>query len=168
MLYAMALYDDADASLDDLREAVTTLEETSRIARRVLGGSHPNTAGIEEALRHARAALRAREESFRRNELAAARAASDALNAELEALIEASRLENARAALRAREESVRLREAAIRLREEAVLHEDRAAAAQAVFDALNAEIEASRLENARAALRARETPPPSPPSSESA
>ena len=52
----MALYDDADG----LREAVTTLEEASRIARRVLGGSHPKTAGIEEALRHARAALRAR------------------------------------------------------------------------------------------------------------
>ena len=73
-----------------------------------------------------------------------------------------------RAALRAREELVRLREAAIRLREEEVLHEDRAAAARAVFDALSAEIEASRLENARAALRARETPPPSLSPSESA
>ena len=76
-------------------------------------------------------------------------------------LIEASRL-------RAREESVRLREAASRLREEAVLHEDRAAAAQAASDAPNAELEASRLENARAALRARETPPPSSSPSESA
>ena len=73
-----------------------------------------------------------------------------------------------RAAFRAREELVRLREAAIRLREEEVLHEDRAAAARAVFDALSAEIEASRLENARAALRARETPPPSLSPSESA
>ena len=115
----------------------------------------------EQSLRNARAALSAREESFRRDELAAARAASDALNAELVALIEASRL-------RAREESVRLREAASRLREEAVLHEDRAAAAQAASDAPNAELEASRLENARAALRARETPPPSSSPSESA
>ena len=45
-------------------------------------------------------------------------------------------------------ESVPLREAAIRLREEAVLHEDRAAAARAASDAINAELEASRLENA--------------------
>ena len=29
------------ATLDDLREAVTTLEDTERIARRVLGGAHP-------------------------------------------------------------------------------------------------------------------------------
>ena len=32
--------DDA-ATLDDLREAVTTLEDAERIARRVLGGAHP-------------------------------------------------------------------------------------------------------------------------------
>jgi len=76
----------------------------------------------------------------------------------------------ARAALRAREESVPLREAAIRLREEAVLHEDRAAAARAASDAINAELEALRLENARAraALHARETPPPSSPPSDNA
>ena len=35
-------------SLDDLREAVATLEDTERIARRVLGGSHPLTTGMEE------------------------------------------------------------------------------------------------------------------------
>ena len=34
----MALYDNDDATLDDLREAVTTLEDVERIARRVLGG----------------------------------------------------------------------------------------------------------------------------------
>ena len=40
-IYAEALYTDDDATLDDLREAVTTLEDTVRIARRVLGGAHP-------------------------------------------------------------------------------------------------------------------------------
>ena len=58
---ARALYMDANATLDDLREAVTTLEETARTARRVLGVAHPVTEGIEEDLRDARAALRARE-----------------------------------------------------------------------------------------------------------
>ena len=48
-------------TLDDLRGAVTTLEETERIAQRVLGGAHPTVLGIEENLQKARAALRARE-----------------------------------------------------------------------------------------------------------
>ena len=60
-IYAKALYKDPAATLDDLREAVTTLEDAKRIARRVLGGAHPDTAGIEAALRSARAALRALE-----------------------------------------------------------------------------------------------------------
>ena len=59
--YAEALCRDPAATLDDLREAVTTIEENSRIARRVLGGAHPATAGIERDLQKARAALRARE-----------------------------------------------------------------------------------------------------------
>ena len=59
-IYAEALYKDDGASLDDLREAVTTLEDAGRIARRVLGGSHPLTGGIELALRRSRAVLRAR------------------------------------------------------------------------------------------------------------
>ena len=59
--YAIALYRADGATLDDLSEAVTTLEDTTRIARRVFGGAHPTTAGIEKALRGARAALRARE-----------------------------------------------------------------------------------------------------------
>ena len=60
--YAMALYKDPDATLDDLREAVTTFEEVERIARRVFGGTHPLTVEIEDELRDARAALlRARE-----------------------------------------------------------------------------------------------------------
>ena len=51
--YARALYSDGDATLDDLREAVTTLEDAGRIARRVLGGAHPLTKSIELALRKA-------------------------------------------------------------------------------------------------------------------
>ena len=50
----MALYLDAGATLDDLREAVTTLEDAERIARRVLGGAHPTAVAIEYALRAAR------------------------------------------------------------------------------------------------------------------
>ena len=55
--YGRALYNDPGATLDDLREAVTTLDEIERTARRVLGGAHPTTVGIEEALRDARAVL---------------------------------------------------------------------------------------------------------------
>ena len=46
---------------DDLREAVTLLEDTERTTRRLLGGAHPLTVDIGGALREARAALRARE-----------------------------------------------------------------------------------------------------------
>ena len=60
-IYVMALYKDDSATLDDLREAVTTLEDAERIARRVFGGAHPITEGIEYELRDARAVLRARE-----------------------------------------------------------------------------------------------------------
>ena len=59
--YAEALYGDPDTTLDDLREAVTTLEVTGRIARRVLGSAHPLAQDIDGGLRNARAALRARE-----------------------------------------------------------------------------------------------------------
>ena len=54
-----ALYADPASTLDDLCEAVTTLEDVGRIARRVLGGAHPHTTAIEAELRDARAALRA-------------------------------------------------------------------------------------------------------------
>ena len=60
-MYAGALYEDPGATLDDLRESVTTLEDTAPIARRVLGGAHPLTKVIERILGNARAALRARE-----------------------------------------------------------------------------------------------------------
>jgi hypothetical protein len=59
--YAEALYKDAGATLGDVREAVANLEETERIARRVLGNSHPITEGIGSELLKARSALRARE-----------------------------------------------------------------------------------------------------------
>ena len=61
MVYAAALYADDGATLDDLREAVTTLEETDRTARRVLGTAHPLASAIERDLRRSRAALGARE-----------------------------------------------------------------------------------------------------------
>ena len=60
-IYATALFLADGATLDDLREAKTSLEETERTARRVLGGAHPATEGIEFHLRDAQAALRARE-----------------------------------------------------------------------------------------------------------
>ena len=63
--YATALYMDDGATVDDLREALTTLEDTGRIARRVLGGAYPITIGVEGELRNVRAALRAREEVAR-------------------------------------------------------------------------------------------------------
>ena len=59
-VYAMAFYKDAGATLADLRVAVNTLEETERIARRVLGGAHPIAAEIEDDLQDAREVLELR------------------------------------------------------------------------------------------------------------
>ena len=59
--YAQALFQDANATLDDLGEAVTTLEDAQRTARRVFGGANPLTKGIEHRVQIARAVLRARE-----------------------------------------------------------------------------------------------------------
>ena len=59
--YARALYEEPVATLDDLRETVTTLEDAGPIARRVLGGAHPLAVGIEAELRCVQAALEARE-----------------------------------------------------------------------------------------------------------
>ena len=58
--YSRALYRDTGATLDDISEAVTTLEEVERTTRRVMGIAHPLTASMENTLREARAALRAR------------------------------------------------------------------------------------------------------------
>ena len=60
-IYAEALYKDSGATLDDLREAVTILEDLERTGRRVLGGSHPRVRFIEASLESSRAALGARE-----------------------------------------------------------------------------------------------------------
>ena len=60
-IYAMALWRDPSATLDDLREAVTMLEEAERTARRVFGGAHPSTTGLEKLVQAARAILAARE-----------------------------------------------------------------------------------------------------------
>ena len=62
-IYACTLHNDPGATLDDLREAVTALEEIEPTARRVFGGAHPLAANIERTLKEARAALRAREPS---------------------------------------------------------------------------------------------------------
>ena len=61
--YANALYLGDGATLGDLREAVTTLETTTWIMQRDLGGAHPHVAGIERTLKAAQAALGAREAS---------------------------------------------------------------------------------------------------------
>ena len=58
--YAQSLYEDDGSTHDDLREAVNTLEETERIARRVFGDTHPTTGLMGESLKQSRAALGAR------------------------------------------------------------------------------------------------------------
>ena len=64
--YAETLYNNVNAGasrrpLDDLREAVTTLEDAERTARRVLGGTHPTTRAIDGRLQISRTKLAARE-----------------------------------------------------------------------------------------------------------
>ena len=58
--YAGAVDGDV-ATLDEIREAVTLLEDMARIARRVLGNAHPLTSQIERDLQKSRAALAAGE-----------------------------------------------------------------------------------------------------------
>ena len=55
--YADALCRADGATLDDICEGVTTLEEIEPTARRVLGSAHPLTAGIERSLRAVQAAI---------------------------------------------------------------------------------------------------------------
>ena len=60
-LKIIGFFMDDGATLDDVREAVTTLEEIGPTSRRVLGGTHPLTEAIEGQLRNTRdvgAALR--------------------------------------------------------------------------------------------------------------
>ena len=85
--YAKALYLDAGAMLDDLREAVTTLEDSERTVRRVFGGAHPTAVDIERSLRAARAALAVREaEAVRVAECDSLQRDNDALERRLELL----------------------------------------------------------------------------------
>ena len=49
--YAEALYSDPDATLSDVREAVNTLEEMYRTARRVFGDAHPFATAIGSRVR---------------------------------------------------------------------------------------------------------------------
>ena len=58
----MALCRDPNATLDDLREAVTTYEEMERTARRVMGGAHPLTVDVENDLQRYRDVLVAAEQ----------------------------------------------------------------------------------------------------------
>ena len=57
---AQALYEDPGATLNDLREAVTALEEIERTMRRVFGGAHPVATAIGVHLGKSRATLRER------------------------------------------------------------------------------------------------------------
>ena len=58
--YAKALFLDDDAPLDELHEAVNTLEDNERTARRVMGGAHPLTQNIGRDLKIARKSLHLR------------------------------------------------------------------------------------------------------------
>ena len=62
-MYACSLHMDTSATLDDLREAVSALEDVGPTARRVLGGAHPLVGPIDHALHVSRAKLKAREAS---------------------------------------------------------------------------------------------------------
>ena len=53
--YGCFLYRAPDATLDDIREAVATMEEIERTARRMLGGAHPLTIAIAVSYTHLRA-----------------------------------------------------------------------------------------------------------------
>ena len=59
--YAESLANADSATLGDLREAVTTLAEIERTARRVFGGAHPRTVELERDLQGTRAVLRENE-----------------------------------------------------------------------------------------------------------
>ena len=52
--------EDDGATLDDLREAVATLESVAPLWKRVFGPSHPETPLVQNALEDAREALAAR------------------------------------------------------------------------------------------------------------
>ena len=57
VIYATALYEDSDASIGDIREAVNILEDVCRRARRVLGDAHPDYPRFLSRLAKAKGAL---------------------------------------------------------------------------------------------------------------
>jgi len=59
-VYALALYNDKGATLDNLREAVETLDSVAQLWKRVFGEAHPETPSVQAALANAREALAAR------------------------------------------------------------------------------------------------------------
>ena len=63
--YAKALYEDDSATLDDLREAVDTLEDSERIARRVLGSTHPLVQTTVHDMQDARSLMSILESALR-------------------------------------------------------------------------------------------------------
>ena len=58
---ARALAGDPGSTLDDIREAMTMLEDLTRITRRVFGSAHPLVALCEDSLRLVRKKLGASE-----------------------------------------------------------------------------------------------------------
>ena len=60
-LYAKTFFHNPGATIDEIREAINTLEEIEPISRRVLGIAHPIAVNIQGELQKARALLRARE-----------------------------------------------------------------------------------------------------------
>ena len=56
-LYGRVLYRDDGATLDDLREAVTTLESVANSWKQVFGQAHPETPMVQGALEMARKTL---------------------------------------------------------------------------------------------------------------
>ena len=60
-LYAKTFFHNPGATIDEIREAVNTLEEIEPIARRALGIAHPIAVNIQGELQKARGLLRARE-----------------------------------------------------------------------------------------------------------
>ena len=64
--YGLFLFRSPDATLDDIREAVATMEETYGTVRRVFGAEHSYTREMDpKDIRFARAELRAREGKWR-------------------------------------------------------------------------------------------------------
>ena len=58
--YAISLYEDAAATLDDVRKGVEILESVAPLWKRVFGPAHPETPCVQNALKDARKTLAAR------------------------------------------------------------------------------------------------------------